>query len=80
LVELCINERWVKATPTYDRLYCEKIHVSPVEFDGENDAMLPPRAEDGRLHVEYLRDRGFYADLPLEEIRKASVSWKYLKK
>ena len=80
LVELCINGRWVKATPTYDRLYCEKIGISPVDFDGENDAMLPSHAEDGRLNVEYLRDRGSYADLPLEEIRKASVSWKYLKK
>lgn len=80
LVELCINERWVKATPTYDQLYCEKIGISPVDFDGENDAMLPSHAKDGRLHVEYLQDRGSYADLPLEEIQKGSVSWKYLKK
>ncbi|HAR94949.1 MAG TPA: hypothetical protein DCR97_03150 [Deltaproteobacteria bacterium] len=80
LTELYINERWVKVTPTYDLHYCEKLGVPTVDFDGENDAMLPSHATDGRLHVEYLLDRGSYGDLPLEEIRKASVSWKYLKK
>lgn len=79
LSELFINGRWVKATPTYDLKYCEKAGVPPVDFDGENDAMLPSHAEDGRLNVEYRLDRGCFDDLPLEELRKASVSWKYLK-
>ena len=79
LADLYINERWVKATPTYDLKYCKKMGVRPVEFDGENDAMLPSHAEDGRSNVEYLLDRGSFDDLPLHEIRKTSVSWKYLK-
>jgi transglutaminase-like putative cysteine protease len=79
LTELFINGRWVKATPTYDLKYCKKMGVPPVDFDGENDAMLPSQAEDGRLNVEYRLDRGFFDDLPLDELRKASVSWKYLK-
>jgi transglutaminase-like putative cysteine protease len=79
LTEFHINERWVKATPTYDLKYCEKAGVRPVDFDGENDAMLPSHAEDGRLNVEYRLDRGFFDDLPINELRKASVSWKYLK-
>lgn len=79
LTELYINDRWVKATPTYDLEYCKKMGVSPVLFDGEKDALLPSHAEDGRLNVEYRLDRGFFEDLPLDEIRRASVSGKYLK-
>jgi transglutaminase-like putative cysteine protease len=79
LTELYIDGRWVKATPTYDRGYCEKLGLPVIDFDGENDAMLPSQAYDGRPNVDYLLDRGSFFDLPLPELRKASVSWKYLK-
>ncbi len=79
LTELRIDMEWVKATPTYDAEYCRKAGVAPVEFDGLHDALLPLRALDGRPNVDYIKDRGFFADLPLEEIRKHSVSWKYMR-
>ncbi len=79
LADLYIDGRWVKATPTYDSEYCKKAGVEPVTFDGENDALLPLYALDDRLNVEYLKDRGFFEDLPLDEIRKHSVSRKYLR-
>ncbi|HEX3001376.1 MAG TPA: transglutaminase family protein [Methanoregula sp.] len=79
LADLYINERWVKATPTYDMEYCRKMRIEPVEFDGRNDAMLPPYDLNGRRNVEYLEDKGPYDDLPLEEIRNASVSRKYVR-
>ena len=78
LADLYIDGRWVKATPTYDDAYCRKMRVTPVRFNGEDDAMLPPFTDDGRPNVEYLRDRGHFADLPIGKIRKASVSWKYV--
>ena len=78
LADLCIEGRWVKATPTYDKEYCRKAGVEPVEFDGSGDAMLPAYALDGRRNVEYVMDRGFFDDLPLEDIRKASTAWKYM--
>ena len=78
LADLHIDDRWVKATPTYDDEYCKKAGVQPVAFDGKNDALLPLHALDGRLNVEYIEDRGFFEDLPLDEIRKHSVSWKYI--
>ena len=78
LTDLNINGRWVKATPTYDRGYCVKAGIAPVEFDGERDAMLPLHTLDGRLNAEYIRDRGFFEDLPIDEIRRTSVSWKYM--
>jgi transglutaminase-like putative cysteine protease len=79
LADLFINDHWVKATPTYGIKYCAKMGVSPVDFNGENDAMLPSHTVEGRANVEYRLDRGFFDDLPLKDIRKASVSWKYLK-
>ncbi len=79
LADLHIDGRWIKATPTYDSEYCRKAGVEPVAFDAEKDALLPPYALDGRLNVEYIEDRGFFADLPLDEIRKHSVSWKYMR-
>ena len=79
LTDLNIDGRWVRATPTYDIVYCKKAGVEPVAFNGENDALLPLHTLDGRLNVEYIEDRGFFEDLPLDEIRKHSVSWKYMR-
>lgn len=78
LAEVCIRGTWMKVTPTYDLEYCRKAGVFPVHFDGTTDALLPPRTRDGRLHVEYLKDRGAFRDLPVDEIRKASLSRRYL--
>jgi transglutaminase-like putative cysteine protease len=79
LADLHIDGRWVKATPTYDSEYCRKAGVEPVAFNGQNDALLPLHTLDGRLNVEYIEDRGFFEDLPLDELRKHSVSWKYMR-
>jgi transglutaminase-like putative cysteine protease len=79
LADLYIDGHWIKATPTYDLGYCSKVGIAPVEFDGKSDALLPLFTLDGRLNIEYIQDRGFFDDLPLDEIRTASVSWKYLK-
>jgi len=78
LAELYIEDSWIKATPTYDLDYCKKTGTIPVHFDGTKDALLPPRALDGRPHIEYLKDRGFFKDLPFDELRRASISSKYI--
>ncbi len=78
LAELYIEGSWIKATPTYDLNYCKKTRTIPVSFDGTKDALLPPRTLDGRPHVEYLKDQGFFKDLPFDELRKASISSKYI--
>ncbi len=79
LADLFINGAWVRATPTYDIGFCTRMRIPPTKFDGTRDAMLPAFDLDGRRNVEYIRERGFFDDLPLEDIRKASVSWKYMK-
>jgi transglutaminase-like putative cysteine protease len=67
--ELLIEGKWVKATPAFNLALCEKFRVKPLEFDGRSDSIFHPFDSDGRRHMEYLRDRGSYADVPADEIR-----------
>jgi transglutaminase-like putative cysteine protease len=76
--EMSIDGHWVKATPCYDLAYCKKTGLPPVDFSGRDDAMLPSFTLDGRPHIEYMKDRGAFQDLPFEDIRRASLSGKYL--
>jgi transglutaminase-like putative cysteine protease len=69
-VEFFLDGRWVKAAPAFDRDSARKAGVLPVELDGTHDAMLHPVDPRGHPYIEYLRDRGSYADLPFEEIRR----------
>jgi len=65
--ELYLN-RWVKATPAFNIELSHKFGHKTVEFNGLSDAILPSTTLKGERHVEYLKDRGTYADLPFEEI------------
>jgi len=66
--ELYLDGRWVKATPTFDRSLCEKFGVETLDFDGRNDACFHPYDRGGKQFMEYVTDRGTYADLPLDEM------------
>lgn len=71
--EFYIDGRWIKATPAFDLESAERIGVLPVELDGENDAMLHPVDPRGQPYIEYLKDRGTFAELPYEEMWKVFV-------
>ncbi|KAA8946764.1 transglutaminase-like domain-containing protein, partial [Mycobacterium sp.] len=66
--ELFVNNRWVKVTPAFNAELCARFGVPPIDFDGEHDALLHAYDSEGRQHMEYLHDRGWYDDLPLDEI------------
>ena len=66
--ELYIEGKWIKATPVYDLKTCEEDRLIPVEFDGRSNAMLHSHSLDGKLHIEYVKFRGHYDDVPLEEM------------
>ena len=66
--ELFLNGRWVKATPAFNRSLCERFNVKPLAFDGVNDSMFQAYDENGNKHLEYVRDHGVYADVPLSDI------------
>jgi transglutaminase-like putative cysteine protease len=69
--EMRIDGKWVKATPAFNLALCKRFRVKPLEFDGREDSIFHPFDEDNRRHMEYLRDRGVYADVPVDEIQRA---------
>jgi hypothetical protein len=69
--EFHIDGRWLKATPAFNLALCQRFRVKPLEFDGRADSIFHPFDEDERRHMEYLRDRGAYADVPVAEIQQA---------
>ncbi len=38
-----------------------------LEFDPDHDTLMHPFDQHGRKHMEYIRQRGTYDDLPLDE-------------
>ena len=66
--ELYLGGKWVKATPAFDRGLCEKFGVRPLAFDGREDSLFHPHDVSGRRHMEYVRDRGPAADVPVADI------------
>ena len=68
--DLRIDGRWVKATPAFNLALCTRFRVKPLEFDGRADSIFHPFDEDDRRHMEYLRDRGVYADVPVDDIQR----------
>jgi transglutaminase-like putative cysteine protease len=67
-VELELEQRWVKATPAFDRALCDRFGVLPLPFDGREDSVFQPYDRAGRRHMEYVCDRGVRADVPMAEI------------
>lgn len=66
--ELHLDGRWVKATPAFNLTLCQRFGVRPLEFDGRNDSLFHEYDLGGRRHMEYVRQRGHYADVPYAEI------------
>ncbi len=64
-----LDEKWVKATPAFNVELCERFRLIPLDFDGENDSIYHPFDRLGNKHMEYVRERGEYADVPLAEIK-----------
>jgi transglutaminase-like putative cysteine protease len=77
--ELHLERRWVKATPAFNLTLCQRFGVHPLEFDGRHDSLFHEFDQAGRKHMEYVRDRGHYADVPYEailaDLRKTYPRW-----
>jgi transglutaminase-like putative cysteine protease len=69
--ELWLEGRWVKVTPAFNRTVCERFGVDPLEFDGRHDSLFQQADRNGNRYMEYVRDRGQFADLPLRQLRAA---------
>ena len=67
--ELCLSGRWVKATPAFNRALCDPVGLKTLEFDGETDSLFHPFDNAGQRHMEYIKDRGTFADVPFDTIK-----------
>lgn len=65
-----LKGKWVKATPAFNVELCTRFGLKPLEFDGYNDSIYHAFDQAGNKHMEYLRYRGEYADLPLAEMKE----------
>ncbi len=72
--EVWLEGRWVKATPAFNLSLCEKAGILPLDFDGRTDSIFHPFDRSGRRHMEYVRQRGTYDDVPRDEIIAAFIA------
>jgi transglutaminase-like putative cysteine protease len=63
-----LEGKWVKATPAFNIGLCEKFGILPLDFDGRNDSIYHPFDAEGKRHMEYLRDRGEFPDVPIDDM------------
>jgi transglutaminase-like putative cysteine protease len=63
------NEKWVKATPAFNLSLCEKFKLLPLEFNGVDDSLYHRFDQEGNRHMEYIRERGEYLDVPIADMR-----------
>jgi transglutaminase-like putative cysteine protease len=66
--ELLLDDRWYKLSAAFNIELCDRFGVKVLEFDGTADALMHPFDEAGNRHMEYVRQRGSFDDLPYEEI------------
>lgn len=66
--EIFLNEKWVKATPAFNKALCDRLGLNTLEFDGKSDSLFHPFDRTGRRHMEYVHDRGPFVDVPFAQI------------
>lgn len=69
--EFRLGDRWVKATPAFNKELCLRHNVAPLEFDGYRDCLFQEYDRQNRKYMEYLEYHGTFADVPLKRILKA---------
>ena len=66
--DIFIEDSWVKATPAFNLALCEKFGLKPLEFDGIKDSLFHEFDKAGNKHMEYIKERGTFADVPYKKI------------
>jgi transglutaminase-like putative cysteine protease len=66
--EFWIEGKWVKATPAFNIELCRRHRVKPLDFNGHEDSLFHPYSEERRLFMEYVREHGAFADVPVERM------------
>ncbi|MFX1284049.1 MAG: transglutaminase family protein [Promethearchaeota archaeon] len=67
--------KWIKLTPSFETSLCERHNFPVCTFNGVDDATFKSYDNAGNIFVEYINDRGTYADLPYDEIFKTFAEY-----
>ena len=59
---------WRKVSSAFNRELCDRFGTKVLEWDGTHDALMHPYDNGGKRHMEYVRDRGQYLDLPYDAL------------
>jgi transglutaminase-like putative cysteine protease len=69
--ELFLNDRWVAATPAFNRELCEHLGVTPLEFNGLESSIFQEYDPKSGRFMEYVTDHGHHADIPYDTMLEA---------
>src|SRR5665213_3372011 len=67
-VALWLNGRMFKVTPAFNTELCERFGVRQLIFDGRSDALFHEFDTRDQRHMEYVNDRGWFADPPIRQL------------
>ena len=70
MVNVLLNNKWLKMSPSFNKSLCKKLNVEPLEFDGENNSFLQQYNGAGDLFMEYIDDYGHFEDVPLQFMKR----------
>ncbi|MEA2042094.1 MAG: transglutaminase-like domain-containing protein [Bacteroidota bacterium] len=72
--EVWLNNKWVKATPAFNKELCQILGVPALDFNGKEDSVFQKYKASGSLYMEYVHDYGRFSDLPynkfISELKK----------
>ena len=69
MVNVQLNDTWLKCSPAFNADLCARFNVEPLKFDGVSNSFLQQYNSEGSLFMEYTEDYGHFEDVPLEFMR-----------
>lgn len=66
-----LEDRWVIATPAFNRELCQRHKVPPLEFNGREDSLFQVYNLEKKKFMEYVEYLGTYSDIPVDIILAA---------
>jgi transglutaminase-like putative cysteine protease len=67
-VALWLDDQMFKVTPAFNTELCERFGVRQLIFDGKSDALFHEFDTANHRHMEYVNDRGWFADPPIGQL------------
>jgi hypothetical protein len=68
-VEVYIDGKWEKCTPSFDSRICKFSGVPPLDWDGENDSLFQTYVGENQF-MEYVHDYGVFEDVPIQKMNQ----------